>query len=261
MSSLIEVNNLSKSYKIKTHWFKKQSIEVLQPLSFKLEARETLGVIGSIGSGKSTLAKLLVGAARPTTGEISLNGQLLQTGNFKQRCQHVRMIFQNAADTLNPSLTIRQQLEEPLKLNTSLDLKERNNLIRATLQKVGLLADHMHFYPHMFSGGQKQRISLARAIILQPQLVILDEALAALDLSIRAQMINLLLDLQEQMGLAYLLISHDIDEVEHFCDKLMVLRDGKVVEYGNTKEVLANPKDKFTRKLILSQRKRLIAKP
>ncbi|MEW6996679.1 ATP-binding cassette domain-containing protein [Colwelliaceae bacterium BS250] len=257
MGCLIEVNNLSKKYKIRSNWFKTTSKQVLQPLSFKLEARETLGVIGGIGSGKSTLAKLLVGAARPTTGEISLNGQLLQTGNFKQRCQHVRMIFQNAADTLNPSLTIRQQLEEPLLLNNSkLNLEARDQIIRATLQKVGLLADHMHFYPHMFSGGQKQRISLARAIILQPQLIILDEALAALDLSIRAQMINLLLDLQEQMGLSYLLISHDIDEIEHFCDKLMVLRDGKVVEYGATKDVLANPKDRYTQKLILSQRKR-----
>ncbi|KGK00955.1 peptide ABC transporter ATP-binding protein [Thalassotalea sp. ND16A] len=255
MASLIEVKDLSKKYKIKSNWFKQKAVTVLHPISFKLEAKETLAVIGEIGSGKSTLAKLLVGAARPTTGEISLNGQHLQTGNFKQRCQHVRMIFQNAADTLNPSLTIRQQLEEPLLLNTRLDEEQRNNMIRATLQKVGLLADHLHFYPHMFSGGQKQRISLARAIILQPQLVILDEALASLDLSLRAQMINLLLKLQEQMGLAYLLVSHDIDVVEHFSDKIMVLREGKVVEYGNTRDVLANPKDKYTRKLVMSQRK------
>ncbi len=252
MSSLIEVKNLSKRYKTKSSWFKTEYTEVLQPISFKLESKETLAVIGETGSGKSTLAKLLVGAARPTTGEIMLNGQLLQTGNFKQRCQHVRMIFQNAGDTLNPSLTIRQQLEEPLLLNTDLNIDERTATIRSTLQKVGLLADHMHFYPHMFSGGQKQRISLARAIILKPQLVILDEALASLDLSVRAQMINLLLDLQEQMGLAYLLISHDVDIVRHFSDKLMVIADGKVVEYGITTELLANPKSDYTRKLVLS---------
>ena len=255
MTSLIEVKDLSKTYKTKTAWFRVQKKQVLQPISFKLEANETLAVIGEIGSGKSTLAKLLVGAARETTGEIILNGQHLQKGNFKQRCQHIRMIFQNAADTLNPSLTIRQQLEEPLKLNTELDDEQRLEKIRSTLQKVGLLQDHMHFYPHMFSGGQKQRISLARAIILEPQMIILDEALASLDLSLRAQMINLLIDLQQQMGLAYLLVSHDIDIVEHFSDKLMVLREGKVVEYGNTAELLANPKDKFTRKLVLSQRK------
>lgn len=250
MSSLIEVKDLSKRYKVKSNWFKTISTQVLEPMSFKLEAKETLAVIGEIGSGKSTLAKLLVGAARPTTGEISLNGQQLETGNFKQRCQHVRMIFQNAGGTLNPSLTIRQQLDEPLRLNTNLELKDRNLIIRSTLQKVGLLADHMHYYPHMFSGGQKQRISLARAIILQPQLIILDEALASLDLSVRAQMMNLLIDLQEQMGLAYLLISHDLDIVRHLSDKLMVLRDGKVVEYGNTKEVLTNPKDQYTKKLV-----------
>lgn len=255
MTSLIEIKDLSKTYKNKSNWFKKTSVQVLKPLSFKLHARETLAVIGEIGSGKSTLAKLLVGAARPTTGEISLNGQLLETGNFKQRCQHVRMIFQNAADTLNPSLTIKQQLEEPLLLNTTLNEEERRTMIRLTLQKVGLLADHMHFYSHMFSGGQKQRISLARAIILEPQVIILDEALAALDLSLRAQMINLLLELQEQMGLAYLLVSHDMDVVRHISDKIMVLREGQVVEYGTTKEVLDNPKDIYTRKLVMTQRK------
>ncbi|QDP00616.1 ATP-binding cassette domain-containing protein [Thalassotalea sp. PS06] len=256
MPSLIEVNNLSKRYKVNTTWWKKEWNTVLKPLSFKLEAKETLAVIGGIASGKSVLAKLLVGAARPTTGEITLNGQHLQTGNFKQRCQHVRMIFQDAGNTLNPSLTIKQQLEEPLLLNTRMDPQERTLHIRQTLQKVGMLADHMHFYPHMFSGGQKQRISLARAIILEPQLVILDEALAALDLSLRAQMMNLLLDLQEQMGLAYLLISHDLDIVEHLSDKIIVLRDGEVVESGATEQVLKNPRDKYTKKLIMSQRKR-----
>ncbi|TKB44697.1 ATP-binding cassette domain-containing protein [Thalassotalea mangrovi] len=258
MASLIEVKDLSKDYKVRNHWWKKEAITVLQPLSFKLDANETLAVIGNIGSGKSVLAKLLVGAARPTTGEIYLNGQHLQTGNFKQRCQHVRMIFQDAGNTLNPSLTIKQQLEEPLLLNTRLDAQERTVQIRETLQKVGLLADHMHFYPHMFSGGQKQRISLARAIILQPQLVILDEALAALDLSLRAQMVNLLLDLQEQMGLAYLLISQDLDIVEHLSDKLLVLNDGKLIESGPTDQVLKNPKHKYTKKLIMSQRKRTV---
>lgn len=260
MPILVEVKNLSKRYKLKSNWFKKESVEVLQPLSFKLDNNETLAVIGEIGSGKSTLAKLLVGAARPTSGEIILNGESLQTGNFKQRCQHVRMIFQNAAETLNPGLTIRQQLEEPLMLNTKMDRNERLAQIRVTLQKVGLLAEHMHFYPHMFSGGQKQRISLARAIILQPKLVILDEALASLDLSVRAQMINLLLDLQDQMGLAYLLVSHDMDIVKHFSDKVMVLSAGKVVEYGSTEEVLSNPKDKYTQKLIKSQRTRMSIK-
>jgi cationic peptide transport system ATP-binding protein len=195
-----------------------------------------------------------VGAEIPTTGNIKLNGQTLQPGNFKQRCQHVRMIFQDSGTTLNPSLTIGQLLNEPLVLNTDLTEEARYSLIRETLQKVGLLADHMNFYPHMFSGGQKQRISLARAIILDPQVIILDEALASLDPSLRSQMINLLLDLQEQMGLAYILISHNLGIVRHFSDKIMVLSHGQVMETGETSDILNKPKHTYTKKLIMSQR-------
>ena len=210
MSVLLQVTNLSKIYRLGGFWFNRKEIAALEPLSFEVKGHKTLAIVGETGSGKSTLAKLLVGAEKPTTGKIKLNGQTLQTGNFKQRCQHVRMIFQDSGTTLNPSLTIHQLLDEPLKLNTDLNETKRSQLIRETLQKVGLLADHMNFYPHMFSGGQKQRISLARAIILQPRVIILDEALASLDPSLRSQMINLLLDLQQQMGLAFILISHNL---------------------------------------------------
>lgn len=253
MTELLKVSNLSKTYRIKGQWFKRESVVALEPLSFALEAHKTLAIVGETGSGKSTLAKLLVGAEKPTTGNIKLNGQALQHGNFKQRCQHVRMIFQDSGTTLNPSLTIQQLLDEPLSLNTSLTEDERTELIIATLKKVGLLAEHMNFYPHMFSGGQKQRISLARAIILDPQVVILDEALAALDPSLRSQMINLLLDLQQQMGLAFILISHNLGIVRHFSDEIMVLCNGQVVEMGQTQEILKNPKHKYTKKLIMSQ--------
>ena len=163
------------------------------------------------------------------------------------------MIFQDSGTTLNPSLTIHQLLDEPLKLNTPFDDKKRTELIRQTLQKVGLLGDHMNFYPHMFSGGKKQRISLARAIILQPQVIILDEALASLDPSLRSQMINLLLDLQQQMGLAYILISHNMGIIRHFSDDIMVLSDGKVVETGKTLDVMTNPQHKVTQKLMMNQ--------
>ena len=163
------------------------------------------------------------------------------------------MIFQDSGTTLNPSLTILQLLDEPLKLNTPFNEKKRKELIRTTLQKVGLLGDHMNFYPHMFSGGQKQRISLARAIILQPQVIILDEALAALDPSLRSQMINLLLDLQQQMGLAYILISHNLGIIRHFSDDIMVLSQGKVVESGKTLDVMNKPQHKVTQKLLMNQ--------
>ena len=168
------------------------------------------------------------------------------------------MIFQDSGTTLNPSLTIEQLLDEPLQLNTDLDEGARHQLIRETLHKVGLLADHMSFYPHMFSGGQKQRISLARAIILKPQVIILDEALASLDPSLRSQMINLLLDLQQQMGLAFILISHNLGIVRHFSDEMIVLCKGEVLEVGKTTEVLQRPKHKYTKKLIMSQHFQLL---
>jgi len=253
MSVLLDVKEISKSFKLKGHWYHKRKFDALSPLSFAIEGKKTLAIVGETGSGKSTLAKILVGAETPSSGKVYLNGQLLESQRFKQRCQHVRMIFQDSGTTLNPSLTIQQLLDEPLTLNTDLDDKQRRQLIRTTLQKVGLLGDHMNFYPHMFSGGQKQRISLARAIILQPQVIILDEALAALDPSLRSQMINLLLDLQQQMGLAYILISHNLGIVRHFSDDVMVMSQGKVVESGKTIEVMRNPQHKVTQRLMMSQ--------
>ncbi len=260
MSSLLQVSDLSKSYKLGGFWFNRKVKTALEPISFEIDSHKTLAIVGEAGSGKSTLAKLLVGAEKPSTGKIKLNGQTLQHGNFKQRCQHVRMIFQDSGTTLNPSLTIEQLLDEPLVLNTDLDENQRSQLIRETLQKVGLLADHMNFYPHMFSGGQKQRISLARAIILKPQVIILDEALGALDPSLRSQMINLLLDLQQQMGLAYILISHNLGIVKHFSDTMIVLCQGRVIELGKTAELLKQPKHKYTKKLIMSQHFQLFKK-
>lgn len=253
MTPLLSVSNLSKTYKLTNYWLNRKMINALEPLSFDLEAHKTLAIVGEMGSGKSTLAKLLVGAEPQSTGTIKLNGQTLEDRNFKQRCQHIRMIFQDSGTTLNPSLTIGQLLDEPVKLNTQLNEYERTALIRETLQKVGLLAEHMNFYPHMFSGGQKQRISLARAIILSPQVVILDEALASLDPSLRSQMINLLLDLQEQMGLAFILISHNLGIIRHFSDDLMILKGGQIIEYGPTLDVLKKPKHKYTQKLIMTQ--------
>ena len=253
MTVLLRVNELSKSYHSKNFGFKKKSITALAPTSFSVEAHKTLAIIGETGSGKSTLAKLLVGAEPASSGDIYLNGQLLQDSSYKQRCQYIRMIFQDSGTTLNPSLTILQLLDEPLKLNTLFNENKRKELIRLTLQKVGLLGEHMNFYPHMFSGGQKQRISLARAIILQPQVIILDEALAALDPSLRSQMINLLLDLQQQMGLAYILISHNLGIIRHFSDDIIVLSQGKVVESGKTLDVMSKPTHKATQKLLMNQ--------
>ena len=260
MTPLIKVDNLSKEYKLPGYIFNKKTHCALFPLSFEIQAYKTLAIVGETGSGKSTLAKILVGAISQTTGDISLNGELLETANFKQRCQYIRMIYQDSGTTLNPSLTIKQLLDEPLKLNTTLDEPERALLISETLRQVGLLSDHMNFYPHMLSGGQKQRISLARAIILKPQVIILDEALASLDPSLRSQMINLLLDIQHQMGLAFIFISHNIGIVKHFSDDIIVLDKGRVVEFGKTIDVLKKPKMKCTKKLLMSQQFQLFTR-
>ena len=253
MTTLLDVKKITKTFKLKGYWYHRKQFTALEPISFTIQAKRTLAIVGETGSGKSTLAKILVGAESPTSGSIQLNGQRLKDNSFKQRCQHIRMIFQDSGNTLNPSLTIEELLDEPLKINTEFDEVQRKKLIQTTLQKVGLLGDHMNFYPHMFSGGQKQRISLARAIILQPQVIILDEALASLDPSLRSQMINLLLDLQQQMGLAYVLISHNLGIVRHFSDDVMVMSKGKVVESGKTIDVMRNPQHKVTQKLMMSQ--------
>ncbi|QOL27133.1 ATP-binding cassette domain-containing protein [Thalassotalea sp. LPB0316] len=257
MSRLLRVTDLSKTYKLPGYWLNKKTFTALDPISFTLDSNQTLAVVGEVGSGKSTLAKLLVGAEYPSTGKIDLDGEELHSGDFSQRCQKIRMIFQDSGTTLNPSLTVQQILDEPLKLNTELDELARAELMRETLKKVGMLPEHLHFYPHMFSGGQKQRISLARAIILQPEVLILDEALAALDPSLRSQMLNLLLDLQQQMGLAFVLISQNLGIVRHASDHLIVLKDGKVVEQGPTQEVFSKPKHKYTKMLMMSQHLKL----
>ncbi len=253
MTSLLTVQEIGKFYKTKGYWYHNKKFTALSPVSFSIESKKNLAIVGEAGSGKSTLAKILVGAESASSGKIYLNGQLLKSQLLKERCQHIRMIFQDSGTTLNPSLTIQQLLDEPLKLNTDFSVKQRKQLIRSTLQKVGLLGEHMNFYPHMFSGGQKQRISLARAIILQPQVIILDEALASLDPSLRSQMINLLLDLQQQMGLAYILISHNLGIVRHFSDNVMVMSHGEVVERGTTLSVMKNPQHRVTKKLMMSQ--------
>ncbi len=160
------------------------------------------------------------------------------------------MIFQDSAASLNPGLTIGDMLDDCLQYNTDSDQLARQEKIDATLSKVGLLIDHQHYYPHMFSVGQLQRVALARALILDPKVVVLDEALSALDPSVRAQTVNLLLKLQKETGLTYVLITHHLSLVRHISDQLVVLEKGEVVEYGRTEEVFQNPQSKVTQRLI-----------
>lgn len=250
MTTLLEVNNLTKSFRTGYRWMIPQYHRVLGPISFKLEEQQTMSIVGNTGSGKSTLAKILVGAEQRTSGHITLEGEQLEVKNHTQRCRAIRMIFQDANTSLNPRMRIGNLLEEPLKFSTDMNKKDREAEVYNKLRQVGLLPEHAHFYPHMTSGGQKQRVAVARALMLDPHIIVADEALSVLDMSVRSQVINLLLKLQKEMGLSYIFVSHNINVVRHISDKVMVLDKGEVVEFGHAEQVFNAPKNDYTRKLL-----------
>ncbi|EAR53519.1 putative ABC-type antimicrobial peptide transport system, ATPase component [Photobacterium sp. SKA34] len=250
MSSLLEVENLKKDYHYRSSFFRRRTIEAVKPVSFHLEAGETIALLGENGSGKSTLAKMLSGVVEPTSGIIRVNGDTLSSGDYQARCKLIRMIFQDPNTSLNPRIQIGRILEGPLKRNTNMTPQAREKRIMDTLKRVGLLPEHAYFYPQMLATGQKQRVSLARALILQPCIIVADEALNGLDMSMRSQMINLLLELQEEMGLSYIYVSQHMGVIKHFSDKVMVMQDGEVVEKGRTANVFNNPKHSLTQKLL-----------
>lgn len=253
MTALLDVQGLEKHYYNNVGWFKKTINYALKPLSFTLKQGETLGVIGEAASGKSTLAKVLVGAEPASRGKVYLEGIELNEQSDKLRCGQIRLIFQDPKKSLNPNVKIGTILAAPLKFNTHKSVKARLDKIRETLLKVGLLPEHIEYYPHMLSTGQLQRVALARAIILDPKILVLDEAIATLDPSVRAQIINLLLDLQDAQHLSYILITHHLGIVKHISNSVMVLKEGEVVEQGDTTEVFNNPQHKYTQKLLGSQ--------
>jgi len=255
MSFLI-ARNISRQYRLKGFQLgQPNTLEAIKDVSFELEKGKTLAIVGESGSGKSTLARQIIGIEKPTTGEVFFNGERLTFNNKKHRklrFRNIRMIFQNPYESLNPQTRIGTMLDEVLRINTQLSAKLRDQKIDQTLTRVGLLPEHRHRYPHMFSGGQRQRIAIARAIILDPQIIIADEPLSALDVSIQAQILNLLQELQEEMGISYLFISHDLNVVEHIADQVMVMFRGEVVEYGNIAQIFDKPKHPYTQSLFAS---------
>lgn len=252
METLLEVRNLSKQFRFKTGLFRSEQLEAVQDVSFTLRERQTLALIGENGSGKSTLAKMLSGMIPPTSGQILINNHPLHFGDYNYRSQLVRMIFQDSSTSLNPRQRVSQILDLPLRLNTALSAQDREVQISETLKKVGLLRDHAGYYPHMLAPGQKQRLALARALILKPKVIIADEALAALDMTMRSQLLNLMLDLQERDGLAFVYVTQHIGMMKHVSDQVIVMHKGKVVERGGTADVLAAPLHPLTQKLITS---------
>ncbi|ABU70833.1 peptide ABC transporter ATP-binding protein [Vibrio campbellii] len=252
MSALLEVDNLSKQFVTRSGLFKRIVKEAVKPVSFTLEPGQTIGFIGQNGSGKSTLARMLAGVVEPSSGEIRVNGERLEHEDYSTRCKLIRMIFQDPNTSLNPRIQIGRILEGPLKRNTNMPPDARMKRVKDTLLRVGLLPEHAYFYPQMLAAGQKQRVCLARALILQPSIIVADEALNGLDMAMRSQIINLFLELQEEMGLSFVYVSQHIGIVKHITDKVMVMHEGEVVEFGETNQVLTNPEHAITQRLVES---------
>ncbi|WP_417667556.1 dipeptide ABC transporter ATP-binding protein [Roseibium sp.] len=270
--TILKVRDLYRTYEIKGGFFKKAStLTAVKGVSFDVERGSTLAVVGESGCGKSTLARMLTMIDPQSSGTIEVDGlpiDIDNTGISREMRQSVQIVFQNPYGSLNPRQKIGHVLEEPLLLNTSMRAAERRDMALEMLQKVGLQPEHYGRYPHMFSGGQRQRIAIARAIMLKPKLLVLDEPVSALDLSVQAQILNLLKDLQDEMGLTYVFISHDLSVVRYLADKVMVMYFGEVVEYGTRDEVFDNPRHDYTKTLfaatpradVESIKKRLAAK-
>lgn len=237
---------------------KNKELQAVKDVSFTLEKNEVLGVIGESGCGKSTLARSILKLQKPSSGTIKFKGQDLSSLNKLQQQQmrkDIQLIFQDPLNALNPRMTVAQIISDPLhnlaavlgeKLN-NIQIKEKVNQV---MDFIGLQQTHLNRYPHEFSGGQCQRISIARAMVLNPQLLICDEPVSALDVSIQAQIINLLLDLKEQTQMSMIFISHDLNIVRQISDRILVLYNGEVVESGNAENVYQNPQHEYTKKLL-----------
>jgi dipeptide transport system ATP-binding protein len=251
---LLEAQHLRRVYAASRGLFAPRAeVIALADASFTLAPRETLAIVGESGSGKSTLARLLTMIEPPSAGVLRIDGQdvaLADAATRKRLRREVQIVFQNPYGSLNPRQTIGAALDEPLAMNTSLTRAERAEQVREMMQRVGLRAEHHDRYAHMFSGGQRQRIAIARALMPGPRILVLDEPVSALDVSIRAQVLNLLADLQERLGLAYVFISHDLSVVRHIADRVLVLYLGRVAELGTRDAVFGAARHPYTRALL-----------
>ncbi len=250
MANLLHVRHLSQHVYIHKGWLSRQRFAAIDDVSFDLNMGESLAIIGESGSGKSSLAKVLAGINKPSAGDIFVNGEALNFGDYKRRCRLIRMIFQDPNSSLNPRSNIGRILSAPLSLNTSMSIEQQQQRVVSTLKLVGLLEEHAEFFPNMLSSGQKQRIGVARALILNPKIIVIDESLSALDVSVRAQIINLLLELQQRFAISYIFVSNDLGLVHHFSDKVLVMQQGKAIEIKNTEQFFANPEHELSQRLL-----------
>lgn len=255
--SLLQVKQLSKTFPaISTLGW--QQFYAVKNVSFELTAGKTIAIIGRNGSGKSTLVKMIAGIIQPTSGQILFNERPLNFGDSRYRSKHIRMLFQDPNSAFNPRQNVGQILDAPLRITTNLSEEQRNEKIFNVLKLIGLYPDHCNVKINALSASQKQRIALARALILEPQIIIADDAIDGLDASIKIRLTNLMLKLQEQLGIAYIYVGHHLGFVKHVADEVIVMEDGKVVEQGITKQLFTSPQSDITKRLVESHFGRLL---
>ncbi|WP_433628789.1 ABC transporter ATP-binding protein [Halomicrococcus sp. NG-SE-24] len=249
---LIEVNDL-KTYYGEGGLIEDNPVKAVDGVSFDIERGETLGLVGESGCGKTTLGRTLIQLESATEGEVLFDGTdvtRLSGDELKNWRRNSQMVFQDPESSLNDRMTIGEIVREPLDVHDWKTAKERRSRVRELLDVVGLRPEHYYRYPHQFSGGQRQRVGIARALALEPEFVVLDEPVSALDVSVQAQILNLLEDLQDEFGLTYLFIAHDLSVVRHICDRVAVMYLGHIMEIGETEELFADPKNPYTRSLL-----------
>src|ERR1051326_1260776 len=252
---LIKVEGLKKHFPVKKGVFSRVvgQVRAVDGVSFEVKKQETLGLVGESGCGKTTVGRTLLRLLEPTAGKVTFDGVDffgLDKSSLRQIRRRMQIIFQDPYSSLNPRMTVEQIVGEGMAIHGMANGSERRDRVVAMLKRVGLQAEHLTRYPHEFSGGQRQRIGIARALILNPDFVVCDEAVSALDVSVQAQVINLLEELQAEMHLSYLFIAHDLNVVRHISDHVAVMYLGKIVEYATTEELFRNPLHPYTQALL-----------
>lgn len=251
---VLEACNITRDYHVPGSLFgRAKTVQALKGISFKVEQGKTLAIVGESGCGKSTLARIITLIDPASGGELLLDGVAVDVSRGappREMRRKVQIVFQNPYGSLNPRQKVGDMLMEQLYLNTDHTAAERRAEAQAMLAKVGLKPEHFNRYPHMFSGGQRQRLAIARALMVRPKLLVLDEPVSALDLSVQAQVLNLLADLQDEFGLTYVFISHDLSVVKYIADDVLVMFKGEVVEYGSRDQVFGAPGHDYTRTLF-----------